>query len=94
MTHPTAFAPCRHCRRLTRRHARGLCQTCYRDPHVRGRFAALRPTRKRRTATAAMDPETARGPTHHPPGSPGKIAVLAARWAAGLPLFHPGDAAG
>lgn len=30
-------------------------------------------------------------PTHHEPGSAGKLAVLEARAAAGLPLFHPGD---
>jgi hypothetical protein len=32
-------------------------------------------------------------PCIHPPGSPQKVAVVAARWAAGLdPLFHPEDA--
>lgn len=35
----------------------------------------------------------ARGePTAHPPGTLGKIAVLAARAARREPLFHPGDA--
>jgi hypothetical protein len=38
---------------------------------------------------AAIDP---RAPTPHPPGSPGKLAVLVARAAAHLPLWHPLDA--
>jgi hypothetical protein len=33
-------------------------------------------------------------PTPHPPGSPGKLAVLVARAAAQLPLWHPLDAGG
>lgn len=33
-------------------------------------------------------------PTAHPPGSPGKVAALAARAARREPLFHPGDAPG
>lgn len=33
-------------------------------------------------------------PTRHPPGSPGKVAVMAARMAAGNSLFVPGDAGG
>ncbi len=33
-----------------------------------------------------------RQPTCHRPGTPGKIAVLAARAAGGLPLFLAGDA--
>lgn len=41
--------------------------------------------------SAAMD---AAPPTRHPPGSPGKIAVLAARLAAGDSLFVRGDADG
>jgi len=32
------------------------------------------------------------GPTPEPPGSAGKVAVLARRWRMGLPLFEPGDA--
>jgi hypothetical protein len=88
------LTPCRHCRRLAVRHARGLCQPCYRDPCVRKLFPALRPTRRPpQFVGAADDLEIARLPTHYPPGSEGKIAVLAARCAAGLPLFHPADAA-
>lgn len=33
-----------------------------------------------------------RMPTNHYPGSAGKVAVMQARYAAGLPLFHPLDA--
>lgn len=33
-------------------------------------------------------------PTDHPPGSPGKLAVLADRAARGEDLFHPDDAEG
>jgi hypothetical protein len=35
-----------------------------------------------------------RAPTHHPPGSPGKIRVLEARACAKLPLFVEGDVQG
>lgn len=31
-------------------------------------------------------------PTHHPPGSPGKLLVMMHRYAAGVSLWHPRDA--
>lgn len=36
-------------------------------------------------------PEVPTGPTDALPGSPRKIAILAARWAKRLPLFEPDD---
>ncbi len=50
--------------------------------------------RDREVSTPPFDPPLPDSPTQAPPGSPEKIAVLAARYAAGVALWHPDDAAG
>lgn len=81
---------CRHCLRPCGAHARGLCRSCYAKPGVRGLYPPLRgngprvPDRPRRVDWPA--------PTAALPGTEAKLAVLAARAAAGQWLFHPRDA--
>jgi hypothetical protein len=72
---------------------KGLCLGCFGDPAVRARFPGL---------YAAADPSATPDfngtppppaePTAEPPGSPGKLAALAARAAAGQALWCCGDA--
>lgn len=73
--------------------SRYLCLACYQNPlsknlkiPVNYRVARLD------RSEPEMSTETLDEPTRHPPGSEGKIEAMAARWAAGRPLFHPQDA--
>lgn len=71
---------------------RGLCQRCHRDPVTRNAFPKVESKHARRGSAQTNDrlpdpPE----PTHHRPGSPEKIAVMAERLAAGYHPHHPGD---
>jgi len=77
---------CRHCHRRAVHRPRGLCFRCYGTPAV---HAAYFPARAPRV-TDVVDPKTP-APTNHAPGTPEKMAVLAARAAAGEHLFHPRD---
>lgn len=86
---------CVHCRVHVACRARGLCWGCSLDPAVR----ALYPMKSGAYALPHVGLEhdesprpLPRTPTDHPPGSPGKIAVLAQRAERGLQLFHPDDA--
>lgn len=80
---------CRHCD-SKRAWARGLCRQCHRDPSILERFPSSQgewrspyePPPPRRPAAL---------PTSAEPGSPEKVAVLAARYAAGQELWHPLD---
>jgi hypothetical protein len=88
--------PCRHCRAAGGWYCRGLCRRCWSDQSIR----ALYPPRR------DLTPEQLRGepgrafrasgpppePTDGLPGSEAKIAALCERAAAGVGLWHPGDA--
>lgn len=84
---------CRSCNRERTNHGRGLCYSCSRNPAVRERFPSQRPVPSAlalyETSTPALREPV---PTHHPPGTAGKLAVLEARAAAGERLWHPDDA--
>lgn len=84
---------CRHCDRDRYIEGRGLCGRCYKTPAIRAVYPMLRDVLPRgrapEAAPSGIDPHA---PTAHPPGSPEKEAVLKERAAAGLPLFHRGDA--
>lgn len=79
---------CRHCRRFRTHRPRGLCYKCFYTPAVRDLYppvvAGVPPAGRNRRPPAA--------PCPHPPGSPEKVAVMAARLAAGEHIHHPLDA--
>ena len=92
---PSPTPLCRHCRIARVNRPRGLCWSCYHTPGVRDRYATASTSRysgidavpDRHGRTPLPDaPTTAR------PGTADKVAVLAARAAAGVSLWHPGDA--
>lgn len=83
--------PCRHCRRALVCRPRGLCWCCYYAPGVRDRYPVTSKYGRRGVGDfyrVAPLPD----PTAALPGTPKKVAVLAARAAAGTALFHPKDA--
>lgn len=92
------WTACRHCRTgRPARHKRGLCQPCYHNPPVR----ALYPSTSKYATHTLTTPEVERedvgltpppAPTDHPPGSPGKVEVLAERFARRVSLWHADDA--
>lgn len=92
---------CRHCKAPytinVHKGSRGLCTKCYRNLAIRLAYPALRPGGGKRpedTTTAPQVAPTAYAPTHHLPGTVGKLKVLCERAARGLPLWHPLDATG
>jgi hypothetical protein len=83
---------CRNCLQENRCPARGLCQGCYLDPKIRGQYPArMAKAPSGGVVRGSSCGEALRQPTRHRPGTEGKLAVLAARFAAGLPLFHSED---
>jgi hypothetical protein len=69
---------------------RGLCWLCFYAPGVKDRYPSSSRYGRRGVGNIAGGhalPE----PTACLPGTPEKVAVLAARAAAGLALFHPAD---
>jgi hypothetical protein len=80
---------CLHCK-LKLPHEIGLCVRCYKDLTIRHQYennlvGVETPGRRK---GLLHDPN----PTVHPPGTPGKIAVLEERARNGYHLFHPDDA--
>ena len=87
--------PCYHCREiLSVLRRRGLCWRCYYTPEIRSRYPH-KPRPTSHSKLAQVDIEAAKSaagePCNDPPGSEGKIAVLAARAAVGAELWHPQD---
>lgn len=81
---------CRHCRRRLVSRPRRLCYGCSVTPAVRD----LYPPQGRRGVWAGENPNPPPPPypTRWPPGSEGKILVLAWRVASGYSPHHPLDA--
>lgn len=79
---------CQHCRARWIRHAYFLCGRCWRDAATRSLYepGAVGPL------DVSLIPADPSSPTPALPGSPEKLAVLAARFELSLPLFHTGDA--
>lgn len=82
---------CRHCRRAKVNRPRGLCWTCYYTPGV----VALYPSTSKYARRGVGHGHRVHAPLPEPtdalPGTPEKLAVLAARSAAGQQLHHPAD---
>lgn len=86
---------CRHCGSPNVNRPRGLCYTCYNRPSVRVQYA---PTSKFALGNFPDRREDFNGPvplaaepTDALPGTAEKVAVMTARAAAGVELFHPDD---
>lgn len=85
--------PCRHCGQLrTNMRPRGLCWTCYYLPGVRAQYKPVSKYASRGEGNHNASDLPLGIPTPHMPGTPGKIAILTARAAAGQSLWHPLDA--
>lgn len=78
---------CKHCQIRVCWRARGLCGTCYELPELRHKYQTQR-------ESVCILPTRPPQPTDAAPGSPAKVAVLEARYAAGEYLWHPLDAKG
>lgn len=79
---------CKHCG-ITRKHkARGLCSTCFRLH--KSKYPLMES--KHREAFEPIPPRGFDYPTHHPPGSPGKVEAMVRRVEQGLYLWNPLDA--
>ena len=85
-----AGKPCRHCGANRCNRARGLCWVCYHTPGLREQYPPTSKYAARGVGSGFFAPPAAE-PTDHPPGSPGKVAVLMGRARAGTALFHPDD---
>jgi hypothetical protein len=86
---PPGRAVCRHCQFAAVNRPRRLCWTCYYVPGVRERYVS--------TSKCARQGVGHRGrglgeSTAAMPGTEAKVAVLEARAATGLRLWHPADA--
>ncbi len=83
--------PCQHCgSRRSKGRGPGLCQQCYAAPELRQRYFPPVDSRTQRTGPAPLPAE----PTSHPPGSPGRVAVLEERATRREQLFQTLDAQG
>ena len=77
---------CRHCHKRSCVRPRGLCGRCYNDIETRDLYPAQ--SRYRETNRVPALPDSA---TTARPGTEEKVAVMAARFAAGRAVFHPDD---
>ncbi len=85
--------PCQHCGERLAHRPRGLCSVCYLLPGIRDIYRPLNKYGVLGTGHGPTPTELPE-PTTFLPGTAEKIAVLAARVAAGLALHHPADARG
>jgi hypothetical protein len=89
---PEHAVGCRFCGRTPANRPKRLCCRCSKDPAIRERYGS-----KSRRGIGA-DGRGPRRPAPHPtdayPGTPEKLAVLIARAAAGVELWHADDAGG
>jgi hypothetical protein len=84
-------AVCRHCHTGRASRAKGLCWRCSRSPDVRKRYPSTSKYTRRGLGHFAGPAPLPTEPTRHPPGSPGKLAVMAERARRKQSLFHPDD---
>lgn len=84
---------CGHCRRVRWIKSRGLCFACHSTPGVRDRYEPRAVVGALSALYGTTNPPLRTPvPTMHGPGTPGKVAVLEARAAAGERLWHDADA--
>lgn len=80
---------CRHCKVRVGNRQKGLCWSCSLDDSVRSLYPTTSKYGRRGVGLVAMKGSTT--PTVYEAGSDEKIAIMAERAAAGLPLFDPSD---
>lgn len=86
-------ALCRHCHYfVAQKGRRGLCYGCYLKTAVLVLYPITSKYGLRSPITDSHAPRPWPEPTASAPGTPDKVAVLAARALAGERLFHPHDA--
>lgn len=85
---PNRTGPCVRCGCVRILRGRGLCWTCHADPEVRWRYARQDGLPEEDCNGGYDLPDE---PTTAAPGSPEKLDVLAARYAARRRLWHPED---
>ena len=82
---------CVHCKVGRPNQRAGLCVKCYWDPQIIALYPPL-PFSRKGAGIEVPRPGAKCEPTHHKPGTAGKVEALAARVEACLPLWHPDDA--
>jgi hypothetical protein len=88
------YTHCRHCKRPVREAKavrRGLCWGCRQSPDIRALHPPPWTIFAGRPVTGFSSQAALGEPTEAMPGTPEKVAVLEARAAAGLSLWHPED---
>jgi hypothetical protein len=85
---------CQHCKRRQINRPRLLCWSCFYEPAIRQQYEAVRnqymePHNLNRDNN--KKPRLPTYPTDALPGSAEKIAIMEARFAEGLAVFHPED---
>ena len=85
-------AICRHCGQCRINRPRGLCWSCYYTPGVRELYPSTSKHAYRGLGAGLWSVPLPSVPTTVAPGTPEKLAVLAARARAGQAMFHPADA--
>ena len=83
---------CRHCGVKKINRPRALCWRCFHVEGVKDLYPPLPGSYAANSVPKAGQGRLPKEPTHHPPGSDGKMAVMAERAERGECLFHPDDA--
>lgn len=86
------LAACRHCTKAQVNRPRGLCWGCYYTPGVKELYPSTSKYSRRGAGNFAGAAPLPPAPTTAAPGTPEKVAVMAARAEAGRAVFHPADA--
>lgn len=87
-------SPCRHCQIRQVSRARGLCFRCSRDAAIRNLYPTTSKYANKGISADGEDdfePQPCPEPTEAIPGTEAKLAVLEARAAARVELWHGGD---
>lgn len=91
--HAVAIAPaCRHCGRDRVNRPRSLCWSCYYTPGVKEMYPSTSKYARRGVGGGYGGLTPPVRPTHWPPGTPEKAAVLAERAEQMVSLWHEFDA--
>lgn len=83
---------CLHCQTRWANRSRGLCEKCYYTPEIRQRYPSTHKNAPVQHGSLPPPRLTKPEPTTAIPGTPEKVAVMAARAEAHQELWHPQDA--
>lgn len=82
---------CKHCKKGLVNRPRGLCWACYYTPGVKELYPSTSKYARRGNGGGMVGLPLAPETTVALPGTAEKVAVMAARSAAGFSIFHPND---